>query len=230
MRNTNRGKSIQTEVKAFIQTLASKLIQFAQELIKIPSITGEEGDMAHCIYEKMQSLGYDQVVIDELGNVIGMIGDGPVKILFDSHMDTVGVNNPGECAFNPFGGEIVDRKLYGRGSVDMKSAVAATVYAGHAMKRLGLHKGKTITISTSVMEEDIDGVVLHMMCQRDDIRPDYVVICEPSSLKLALGHWYRSGLKVTTTGIFAHGRTPDKGVNAIYKMYPIILRVNNLIV
>jgi len=223
-----KQKSMQTEVKALMQTLESDLIQFARELIKIPSITGEEDDVANCIHEKMQSLGYDRAVIDEIGNVIGMIGDGPVKIMFDSHMDTVSVNNPGGWAFNPFGGKIVDGKLYGRGSVDMKSAVAATVYAGYAMKRLGLDKGKTIIISTSVMEEDIDGVALHMMCQRDDVRPDYVVICEPSNLKLALGHRGRAMLKVATVGISAHGSSPDKGVNAIYKMHPIIQRVNDL--
>jgi putative selenium metabolism hydrolase len=217
-----------TEVSALIQTMESELIQFAQELIKIPSITGEEGDIANCIKAKMLSLGYDNVVVDEIGNVIGIIGHGPVKILFDAHMDTVSVNNPRKWAYNPFGGEIVDGKLYGRGSVDVKSAIAATVYAGHAIKRLGLHQGKTIIISTSVMEEDIDAVALYKICQRGDVQPDYVVICEPSSLNLALGHKGRAMIKVTTGGVSAHGSTPDKGINAIYKMCPVIQRVNAL--
>lgn len=82
MGSTTRGKCMQTKVRAFMQTLETELIRFTQELVKIPSITGEEGDVARCIHEKMQSLGYDQAVIDELGNVIGVIGDGPVTGAF----------------------------------------------------------------------------------------------------------------------------------------------------
>ncbi len=219
---------MQAELKAFMQTVQPELIQFAQELVKIPSATGEEGEVANYIHSKMQSLSYDRVFIDKVGNVIGVIGDGPVKILFDSHIDTVRVNDSEAWSYDPFGGEIVDGKLYGRGSVDMKGAVAATVYAGYAIKRLRLHQGKTIFISASIMEEDYDGETVYTMCQRDDVRPDYVIICEPSSLKLALGHKGRAAFKVTTEGVSAHGSAPDKGVNAIYKMQPVIKRVEEL--
>ena len=215
-------------LKALMNDLEPELIRFTQNLVRTPSFTGEEKEVARLVYDKMQALGYDHSFIDELGNVIGIIGDGPTKILFDGHLDTVPVNQSEPWAYDPFGAEIIDGKLYGRGSVDMKGGVAAYVYAGHAIKRLGLHKGKTIIISASVMEEDFDGEALYHICKKVDTKPDYVVICEPSGLGLALGHQGRAMLKVNTKGIFAHGSVPEKGINAVYKMQPIIRRVEDL--
>ncbi len=224
----NIGEGIVSSIKSLMHELEPKIIRFAQNLVRTPSNTGEEKEIASLIYDHMQALGYDHVFIDELGNVIGMIGDGPVKILFDGHIDTVSVNQSEKWSYNPYGGEIVDGRLYGRGAADMKGGVAASIYAGHAIKRLGLHKGKTIIVSASVMEEDFDGEALYHICKSADIKPDYVVICEPSSLNLALGHQGRALLKVTTKGMFAHGSAPEKGINAIYKMESIIRRVEDL--
>jgi acetylornithine deacetylase/succinyl-diaminopimelate desuccinylase-like protein len=78
----------------------------------------------------MKSLGYEEVIVDSMGNVLGRIGRGEKSILFDSHVDTVEVNDEKEWEVPPFSGEIVDGRLYGRGSVDMKYSVAASIYAG----------------------------------------------------------------------------------------------------
>lgn len=96
------------------------------------------------------------------------------------------------------------------------------------MKRLGLQSGKTITISATVMEEDYDGETVHAMCRHLENLPDYVVICEPSGLDLALGHKGRALLKVVSKGVSAHGSAPEKGVNAVYKLNPLIQRVEAL--
>jgi len=204
------------------------LIQFAQDLVKIKSYTGQEGDIAKFIERKMNELDYDEVYIDDLGNVIGVIGSGPTKILFDSHIDTVQVNDAEAWTYGPFDGTIVDGRLYGRGSVDMKSAVAATVYAGHVINKMGYAEGKTVYISTSVMEEDYDGEPVSYLCEKSNIEPDFAIICEPSSMKLAMGHKGRALIKVSVKGVSAHGSAPEKGDNAIYKMSEIIKRVEML--
>ncbi len=216
------------QIKGLLEEIRPDLIEFAQEIIRIKSYTEKEEKLAMFVKKKMIELGYDEVLVDKLGNVIGVIGNGPTKVLFDSHIDTVEVNDAPEWSIGAFSGEIVDDKLYGRGAVDMKSAVAATVYAGYAIKKLGLDKGKTIYISTSVMEEDYDGEPLYYLCTKNDIKPDFAIICEPSSLDLALGHKGRALIKVNIEGVSAHGSAPEKGVNAVYKMNTIIKRVEEL--
>lgn len=216
------------QIKNMIKELEPALTKFTQDIIRIKSITCEEKELALFIKEKMIELGYDDVIIDKLGNVIGVIGDGETKVMYDSHIDTVTVNDEDEWKYGAFSGELVEGNIYGRGTVDMKSAVAATVYAGHAIKKLGLDKGKTIYISTSVMEEDYDGQALLYLCRENHIHPDYVIICEPSSMNLALGHRGRALIKINTEGVSAHGSAPEKGDNAVYKMNVIIKRVEKL--
>jgi len=219
---------MKSEVKKMADSLLPDIVNFAQQLIRTPSFTGQEGDLAKLVMNKMAELDYDHVTVDALGNVIGIVGEGPTRILFDSHMDTVGVNHPEEWRYDPFGGQIVDGKLYGRGSVDMKSALAAVVFSGHIAKRLGLQKGKTLYITASVMEEDYDGETVYSICRQLESLPEYVVICEPSGLDLALGHKGRALLKVTSKGVSAHGSAPEKAINAVYKLSPILQRVEAL--
>lgn len=219
---------MEEQIKELLEEIRPDLIKFAQEIIRIKSYTEQEEALAMFIKNKMIELGYDDVIVDKLGNVVGVIGNGPTKVLFDSHIDTVEVNDASEWSVGPFSGSIVDGKLYGRGAVDMKGAVAATVYAGYAIKKLGLDEGKTVYISTSVMEEDYDGEPLYYLCKENDIKPDFAIICEPSSLNLALGHKGRALIKVNIEGVSAHGSAPEKGVNAVYKMNIIIKRVEEL--
>ena len=215
-------------VNDFFKNLEGDITAFAQELIRTKSYTHDEGAVVQLISEKMKSLGYTEVIRDDFGNVAGRIGNGDTTILFDSHCDTVEVNDPEEWTADPFGGEIIDGKIYGRGTVDMKGAIAATVYAGYVIKQLSLDKGKSVYISCSIMEEDIEGEALLYLCEKNNIHPDYVVICEPSSLKLATGHRGRAMLTIDTEGISAHGSSPELGDNAIYKVKDIIGRIEDL--
>lgn len=211
-----------------INNLQNDLIKFAQDLVKIKSFTGEEKEIIKFIEKKMLELGYDRVIIDGMGNCIGVIGDGNIKIMFDSHVDTVKAGDAKEWSTDPFGGEIIDGKLYGRGSADMKSALAATVYAGYAIKKLGLHKGKTIYISASVMEEDYDGENLSYIFANDNINPDYVVICEATKCRVCLGQKGRALFKINMQGVSAHGSAPEKGDNPVYKLADVIKRIEDL--
>jgi len=201
------------------------LIELAQSLIRIKSFSGQEGEIIHFIENKMKSLAYDEIMIDSMGNLVGRIGVGEKSILIDSHVDVVAVNDADEWNTPPFSGAIIDGRLYGRGAVDMKSALAASIYAGVLAKKLGYASGKTIYISCSTLEEECDGVNLKHLFTDLNLRPDYVVICEPSNNQIAIGHRGKAQVTIKTRGISAHSSAPEKGVNAVYEMAEIIQRV-----
>ncbi|HEY5270342.1 MAG TPA: YgeY family selenium metabolism-linked hydrolase [Anaerolineales bacterium] len=205
--------------------MGKELLEFAQSLVRIKSISGQEGAVIQFIREKMLTLGFDEVKIDSMGNVLGRIGRGGKSILLDAHVDTVAVNDAEEWKIPPFSGEIIDGRLHGRGSVDMKSGAAAALYAAAIAKQAGLADGKTIYVSCSVFEEDCDGENLKHLFKELDLKPDYVVICEPSGNKLTLGHKGKAQITIKTRGLSAHGSAPEKGINAIYEMAGIIQRV-----
>ncbi|MCU0487166.1 MAG: YgeY family selenium metabolism-linked hydrolase [Anaerolineales bacterium] len=205
--------------------IQQELVEFAQSLVRIKSVSGQEREVIHFIEQKMLALGYDEVKIDAMGNLVGKIGQGAKAILFDSHVDTVEVKDEAEWQIPPFQGEIVDGRLHGRGSVDMKSGAAASIYAGVLARQLGFAAGKTIYVSCSVFEEDCDGENLKHLFHELDLRPDYVVICEPSNNVITLGHKGKAQISIKTHGVSAHGSAPEKGVNAIYEMAEILQRV-----
>ena len=201
------------------------LVEFAQHLVRIPSYSGQEEKAIRLAEQQMKALGYDEVVLDSMGNLLGRIGNGPASVLFDAHLDTVEVNDPQDWTFPPFGGAIENGWLQGRGSVDMKSAAAAAVFAGAAARNLGWDKGKTIYVTCTVFEEDCDGENLKHLFRERHLRPDFVVICEPSNNVITLGHKGKAQIRIKTFGVSAHGSAPEKGVNAIYEMAEIIQRV-----
>jgi putative selenium metabolism hydrolase len=206
--------------------IEAELLHFAQHLVSIKSISGEEEEIIAVIEKKMHDLGYDAVTVDSMGNVIGRVGEGNASILFDSHVDTVDVQDEGEWRFPPFSGKIVDGNLWGRGSVDMKSGVAASIYAGALAKEKGLASKTALYVSCTVMEEDCDGENLKHLFKEYDLKPNNVVICEPSGNQITLGHKGKAQVSIKTHGVSAHGSAPEMGVNAIYEMAEIIQRVD----
>ena len=208
------------------QELQQELIEFTQSLIRIKSMSGQEGEIIKFIEKTMIALGYDEVIIDSMGNVLGRIGSGEKSILFDSHVDTVEVKDEDQWEVPPFSGDIVNGHLHGRGSVDMKSAVAASIYAGAIAKKMGFTSGKTVYVSCTVFEEDCDGENLKHLFKELNLKPGYVVICEPSDNVITLGHKGKAQVSIKTHGVSAHGSAPEKGINAIYEMAEIIQRVD----
>ncbi len=205
--------------------LKEEVIQFTQSFVRIKSMSGQEEEIIKFIEKKMKALGYDEVVIDSMGNIVGRIGNGEKVIMFDSHVDTVEVTDEEKWEIPPFSGNIVDGRLHGRGSVDMKSGAAASIYAGAIAKRVGLASDKTIYVSCSVFEEDCDGENLKHLFKELNLKPGYVIICEPSNNKITLGHKGKAQISIKTHGVSAHGSAPEKGINAIYEMAEIIQRV-----
>ena len=201
------------------------LLTLAQELVRIKSLSGRERQIARFIASKMEALGFDEVKIDRYGNVLGRVGEGERVILFDSHTDTVDVIDEGAWELPPFSGEIVDGYLWGRGSVDMKSGAAASIYAAAFAKSQGLLSGKTVYVSCTVDEEYCDGEGLKHLLEECSLQPHFSVICEPSANTIVTGHKGKAQVIIKTKGVSAHGSAPEKGVNAIYEMAEIIQRV-----
>ena len=124
-----------------------ELIRFAQRAVQTRSFSDEEGDMARLVEAEMKKLGYDEVIIDKTGNVIGRMGRGKTVLQFDSHMDTVRADDADEWTYPPFEGRIVDGWLWGRGSVDMKSSLCASVYGAALARDKGWLEGKTVYVT-----------------------------------------------------------------------------------
>jgi len=202
-----------------------ELLEFARDLVRIRSYSGQEEQVARFIASKMESLGYDEVRIDGIGNVLGRIGNGRKVILFDSHIDTVNVDDEDLWAVPPFSGEILDGFLWGRGSVDMKSGVAAAVFAAAVAKSLERVTGKTVYVSCTVFEEDCDGEGLRQLLKESRLKPGYAVICEPSGNAIVTGQKGKAQIIIRTRGVSTHSSAPEKGKNAIYAMAGIIQRV-----
>lgn len=205
-----------------------ELIEFYRLGVRTRSYSDEEGNYAKLILAKMQGLGFDEAYIDSTGNVVGRVGNGPRVIHFDSHMDTVQVNDADKWKAPPFAADMVDGMVYGRGSVDMKGGLSASVFAAALAKKSGLLEGKTVYITGSVCEEYCDGVCLEHFYNESGIRPDFCIICEPSDNVITLGHTGKVQARIKTHGISAHGSAPEKGVNAVYEMAEIITRVDAL--
>lgn len=172
--------------------------------------------------------GFDEVRIDGLGNVIGEIGNGKRLIAFDAHVDTV---YPGDLSlwnFDPFQPKIEDGKVWGRGSVDQKSGMASMIYAAKIIKELNLNKDFTILFTGTVMEEDCDGLCWQYLIKEEKIRPELVVITEPTNLNIYRGHRGRMEIMVNIKGLSCHGSAPERGDNAIYKISRIALEIEKL--
>ncbi len=205
-----------------------QLIALASRAIQIQSFSDHEGALARLILAQMQALGYDEAFIDGTGNVVGKVGHGPNIIHFDSHLDTVEVNDAALWDVPPFSGKVVDGNLWGRGSVDMKSALCASVYAAALAKRAGVLAGKTVYVTGTVCEEYCDGESLAMFYRQYGLRPNCCIICEPSNNVITLGHKGKAQIRITARGVSAHGSAPEKGQNAVYEMAEIIQRVQAL--
>ena len=208
--------------------IKADLVKFMQDIIRIPSLSSEEGAVIERARQEMLRIGYDEVTVDPMGNLLGRIGNGPRVIAFDGHIDTVDVGDPELWDRDPHSGDIEDGILYGRGTSDMKGGVASSIYAGAILKKRGIPENVTFYATATVQEEDCDGLCWQYIINEDDLRPDLVVITEPTSLRIYRGHRGRMELEVHTSGISCHGSAPERGDNAVYKMAGIIADIEKL--
>jgi putative selenium metabolism hydrolase len=212
-------------------------ITLCAELVRIPSLSGQEGALMAFVQETMRALGYDEIWQDRLGNTVGVLkGTGPGeprRLLVDVHADTVAVTSPEAWQHDPYGGELVDGRLYGRGACDIKGGMASAL-VGLASVPRDAFCGE-IWLSVSVAEEVIEGaatrLVLDQMQSKGNLPgglPDYCVVVEPTQMKAGIAQKGRSGVRLQTRGVPAHTSRAELGVNAVYKMLPAIQAVRQM--
>jgi putative selenium metabolism hydrolase len=207
----------------------ASLTTFLQDLVRIPSPSTQEGAVAARLAEEMRGVGIHDVWVDRIGNVVGRIGAGSgKKLLYNGHMDTVGVSDTASWRHDPFGGEIESGLLYGRGAVDMKGALAAMVYAVRLLLEARVLLQGDLYLAGVVQEEPCEGLAMRILVEEEGLRPDWVVLGEPSDLQVRRGHPGRLEIEVAVHGVAAHASAPQRGANAIYRAARIITGLERL--
>jgi putative selenium metabolism hydrolase len=216
-------------LKMLTEKRQEDLVCLSKKLISLKSYSGQEQDAAGALKAYMKEKHFDSITVDDYGNVIGTIkGKRPGKrLLFDGHIDTVPVGNDQDWKHKPFEPEIVEGKLYGRGSTDMKGAVAAfTAAAGFFASDTDRNFSGEIFIAGVVHEECFEGVAARKVSEL--VRPDFVIIGEASELNLNIGQRGRAEIVVEIFGVPAHSANPEKGVNAVYRMCKAVEAIRRL--
>ena len=204
------------------------IIQFLRDICAIPSMEGQLRAVGERIGAEMSGLGFDEVRFDRMGNILGRIGSGKRVIVYDSHIDTVGVGDPASWGWDPFKGKVEDGILYARGAVDEKGSTPGMVYGLAFAREFGFLDDMTVYYFGN-MEEWCDGIAPNTFVEVDPkVRPDYVVIGEPTKMQVYRGHKGRIELKVTASGRSAHAASHYLGDNAVYKMMAIITQIREL--
>jgi putative selenium metabolism hydrolase len=216
------------EIKSRVGNSREAIIQFMREICAIPSMDGQLKEVGERIGAEMTKLGFEEVRFDKMGNILGRIGSGKRVIVYDSHIDTVGVGDPAAWGWDPFKGKVENGILFARGACDEKGSTPGMVYGLSFAKELGLLKDTTAFYFGN-MEEWCDGIAPNTFVEVDPgIKPDFVVIGEPTKMNIYRGHKGRVELKVTASGRSAHAASHYLGDNAVYKMMAIITQIREL--
>ncbi len=203
-----------------------QLVRFAQELIRLPSPSGEEGLVAACLSEEMRHVGFTEVRTDRIGNVVGRIGNGQgPTLMLEGHMDTVGCGDPSNWPYGPYEARVADGVLYGLGAADMKGALAAMVYGAKALIDAGMTLHGDLYVVGVVQEEPCEGLAIRVLIEEQGVRPDFVLIGEATNLQIARGQRGRLELKITTHGKACHASMPERGKNAIYEAARVLVGI-----
>lgn len=216
-------------IKKAAESYEKDMTRFLRDLVKIPSESAEEEGVVKRIKEEMEKLGFDKVEIDPMGNILGFMGDGDKIIAFDGHIDTVGLGEISNWTFDPYEGYETDTEIGGRGTSDQEGGLVSAVYGAKIMKDLSLiPEGYKILVTGTVQEEDCDGLCWQYIHNELNIKPEFVVITEPTDKGIYRGQRGRMEIRVEVKGVSCHGSAPERGDNAIYKMADIVTEIRDL--
>jgi putative selenium metabolism hydrolase len=218
---------ITQQIRERVAAYQDDIIQFMRDIVAIPSYDSQIGPVGERIAQEMRKLGFDEVRFDVQGNILGRIGNGPKKVLYDSHIDTVGIGDPEAWNWDPFIGKVEDGILYARGACDEKNSTPGMVYGLAIARDLGLLDGWTAYYFGN-MEEWCDGIAPNVLVEVEGIRPDFVVIGEPTKMQVYRGHKGRVEMEVIAKGRSAHAASNHLGDNAIYKILPVIAGIRDM--
>ena len=203
---------------------ADAVIAFTAELVRIESVndpaTGRsEAPAAAAIVERMRSFGWEPIV-EEVApgrpNVICTVDGGlpGPTLLFEGHTDVVTEGDRSAWTHDPFAATIADSRMYGRGTADMKSGLAAVIYATRAVDQAGPFPGR-IVIAALCDEEEMMLGVKHFVAAGHCDGIDGAISAEPEGGEICAVSKGAIRLRIDATGQMAHGAMPDQGVNPI---------------
>lgn len=203
------------------------ILTFFREIVAIPSMNSDIEAVGKRVGEEMTKLGFDEVYVDKYGSIVGKIGSGDKIMLFDSHLDTVGIGDPDQWEWDPFEGKVENGMLYARGALDEKGSTPGMIYGMAFARDLGLLDGWTLYYLGNI-EEWCDGVGCAAFHDWEGVHPDYVVIGEPTNMKVYRGHKGRIEMEISCKGVSAHAASNYMGDNAVYKMLPVIDAISKM--
>jgi putative selenium metabolism hydrolase len=204
-----------------------RAIGFAAELIRIPSLPGEEGDVAARIVDELRLLGFDEARTDRAGNVIGRIAGtgGAPAVMLSSHMDVVDTGDPAGWEHAPYGGVVAGGSLHGRGSMDVKGPLAIQVYA--AAQFVESRPAGDLLMIFSVYEEKGGWGMMHHL-DTLPVRPGAVILAEATDGDLCTGHRGHAELAVEIHGRAAHASAPERGRNPNLVLPHVLLALHEM--
>jgi len=220
----NLYQTIYSQAKA----IENDTVRILMDLVRTPSFSSKEKEGVQVVQREMEKVDFDEIWIDGLGSIIGRIGNGPRKIAFDGHVDTVYAGDLTQWSFDPFQPKIENGKVWGRGTVDQKGGLAAMLSAARLVKEMNLNDNLTVYFTGTVMEEDCDGLCWQHLINEEKLRPDFVVITEPTNMQVYRGHRGRMEMRIEVKGRSCHSSAPERGDNAIYKLARIALEIEKL--
>jgi succinyl-diaminopimelate desuccinylase len=200
-------------------------VRFLQQLIQTESLSGDEGALAGLVIQEMRKLGYDHVVADDVGNVIGTIkgrGEAPAMML-NSHLDHVDVGDESRWPRPPFGAEIHGDRVWGRGAMDIKGPLAAQIYG---VTPLLQDKPAGDVHVTAVVQEEVGGLGARYLAKT--LNTPLVVVGEATGNELRRGHRGRTELVLHVQGKSVHASIPDRGVNPIEVLAIFVSALNKM--
>ena len=188
-------------IKKAAQSYEKEMTKFLRDLIAIPGESCGEECVIKRIEKEMNELGFDEVKIDGMGNILGYMGSGETLVAFDAHIDTVGLGEISNWKFDPYKGYENETEIGGRGASDQLGGIVSSVYGAKIMKDLGLLSDKyRVLVTGTVQEEDCDGLCWQYIVNVDGIRPEFVVITEPTDGNIYRGQRGRMEIRVEVKG------------------------------
>lgn len=198
------------------------------EIIKIPGFSTTEKDRVALLKQLCEEAGMEDVHLDGLGSLLARVGNGKKKLVFDAHIDTVGIGDPSQWKTPPHSGLIKDGLVYGRGASDQLGGAASMITAGRILKEMAYNGDYQVWFSFTVLEEDCDGLCWKYLIEEEKFIPDFAVSTEPTSCRLYRGHRGRMEIQINIKGVSCHGSAPERGDSAAYKAARAALALEKL--
>jgi len=226
---TGTGQLSTIEQQVLDQISEEEVIAFHRRLVQIPSVNppGDVREAIAVVESTLAAEGFETRIVSDLDimpSLVASIGndDGPV-LAFNAHVDVVPIGETSAWKYEPFGAEIVEGRIYGRGAGDDKASVTAQVMAAIAIARAGVSlRGRLIV--NEVADEEVGGFHGSGFVHREGFfKPDYMIVGEQTMNEVALGEKGGVPTRVRVYGRTAHGALPWEGANAIEAIAEVIV-------